>query len=149
MKHLIQTSILFLGFMVVFAGCDSAQEAVDQVQESGDGLMDGVKDMANIDFGDFDMKGMKDKFAGITDGFKDVSADNVDGLTSKISEFSSSIDGMGIGNLTGPAKTAVSGLIAKFVDTIKNSMGGITDEDILSKLKPVVDSLMEKLNAFK
>ena len=36
----------------------------------------------------------------------------------------------------------------KFIDTIKSAMGGITDEGILGKLKPAVDALMGKLNAF-
>ena len=145
MKKLTQTSVLLLGLMVAFAGCDAAKEAAEKAKESGAG----VADMANVDFGDFDMKGLQEKFAGITAGFKDVSADNVDGLTSKISDLSGSIDGMGIGNLTGVAKTAVDTAISTFVEAVKSAMGGISDEGILSKLKPVVDTLMEKLNAFK
>jgi hypothetical protein len=95
------------------------------------------------------MKGVQEKFTGITDGFKDVTAENVDGLSSKISDLSGSMDGMGIDKLTGPAKTAFGGVVAKFVETIKSAMGGISDEGILSKLKPAVDGLMEKVNAFK
>jgi hypothetical protein len=95
------------------------------------------------------VKGLQEKFTGITDGFKDVSADNVSGLTTKLSDLSGSIDGMGIGNLPGPAKAFVGTMISKFTDTIKSALGGITDEGILSKLKPAVDALMEKLNAFK
>lgn len=146
MKKLTQINLLLLVLMVAFTGCDAAKEAA---QDATDKAKDQVADLANIDFGDFDMKGMQGKFTGITDGFKDVTADNVDGLTSKISDLSGSIEGMGIDKLTGPAKTAAGGVISKFGDAIKSAMEGISDEGILSKLKPVVEALMEKINAFK
>ena len=149
MRLLTQTSLLLLGLIVAFIGCDAAKETADQAKDAGAGMVEGAKDLADIDFGDFDMKGLQEKFTGITDGFKDVSADNVDGLTSKLSDLGGSIDSMGIGNLTGPAKTAVDTAISKFVDAIKSAMDGISDEGILAKLKPVVESLMEKLSAFK
>jgi len=145
MKTLIQISYLFLALMVVSTGCDAAKEAADSAKEKAAG----VADMANIDFGDFDMTGLNEKFAGITDGFKGgVTADNVDGLTSKISGLTDSMDGMGIDKLTGPVKTAVGGVMATFVDAVKAAMGGISDDGILGKLKPVVDALMEKVNSF-
>ena len=142
MKKRTQISVLLLGLMVAFTGCDTAKKAVNDAKDK-------AADMANIDFGDFDMKGLQEKFTAITDGFKDVTAANVDGLTSKISELGGSIDGMGIDKLTGPAKTAIDSVIAKFGDAIKSAMGGISDEGILAKLKPVVETLMKKLNAFK
>ncbi len=149
MNKLTQTSLLLLGLMVALAGCDAAKDTVDQAKDAGAGMVEGAKDMANVDFGDFDMKGLQEQFTGITNGFKDVSADNVDGLTTKLSDLGGSIDGMGIGNLKGVAKTAADTAISKFADAIKSAMGGISDDSILAKLKPVVDSLMEKLNAFK
>ena len=149
MKQLTKTSLLLLGLIVAFAGCDAAKETADKAKDAGAGMVEGAKDMANIDFGDFDMKGLQGKLTGITDGFKDVTTENVDGLTSKISDLGGSIDGMGIGKLTGVAKTAVGTAISTFANAIKSAMDGISDEGILGKLKPVVDSLMEKLNAFK
>ena len=142
MKKLNQISALLLGLMVALTGCDAAKEAANDAKDK-------AADMANIDFGGFDMKGLQAKFTGITDGFKDVTADNVDGLTSKITDLDGTIDGMGIDKLTGPAKTAVGGVVSKFGDAIKSAMGGISDEGILAKLKPVVETLMEKLDAFK
>ena len=147
MKILTQTSLLLLGLIFAFAGCEEAKESMEQAKEAGAGMVEDVKDMANIDFGDFDIKGLQEQFAGITEGFKDISADSVDGLTSKLSELGSSIDGMGIGDLTGPAKTAVEGLISKFVEAVRTAMDGISEENILSQLKPAVDALMEKLKA--
>ena len=138
MKKLTQITLVLLGMIVAIAGCGEAQNVVENATEM-------AGDMANIDFGDFDMAGMKEKFAGITDGFKNVTAENVDGLTSKISELDGSIKGMGIENLPGPAKTAAESVMSKFGETIKGAMGGITDEGILGKLKPVVAPLLEKL----
>lgn len=142
MKKFTQISLMLLGLMVAFAGCDAAKEAANDAKDK-------AADMANVDFGDFDMDGLKEKFAGITDGFKTVSADNVDGLTSKISDLTGSMDGMGIDKLTGPAKTAVATVIEKFGDTIKAAMEGISDEGLLGKIKPVVEALMEKIKAMK
>lgn len=141
MKKLTQISVMLLGLMVIFAGCDAAKDAAK-------GAADKAGDMANVDFGDFDMDGLNEKFKGITEGFKNVSADNVDGLTSKISGLSTAMDGMGLDKLTGPAKTAVSTAISTFAGAVKTAMEGISDEGILGKLKPVVEALMEKINAF-
>jgi len=138
-KKLTQISLLFLALCVAMTGCDAAKDAAQKG-------MDSAADMA--DLGDFDLSGVKDKFAGITDGFKDVNAENVDGLSTKIEDLSGSIDGMGIGELEGSAKTAVGGMVSKFADAIKTSMEGISDEGVLGKLKPAVDGLLEKLNGF-
>jgi len=142
MKKLTQISLLLLALVVAYTGCNAAQDVANKAKDQ-------AADMANIDFGDFDMKGVQEKFTGITDGFKGgVTADNVDGLTSKISGLTDSMDGMGIDKLTGPAKTFAGGAMTKFSDAIKAAMGGISDEGILGKLKPVVDALMEKIGSF-
>lgn len=137
-----QLTLALLGLIVALAGCDAAKNAASDAANNAAGQLG---DMANIDFGDFDATGLKDKFAGITDGFKDVTAENVDGLTSKISDLSGSIDGMGIADLPAPAKTAVGGMITPFIGAIKTAMEGISDEGILGKLKPVVEPMLEKL----
>lgn len=141
MKKLTQISVMLLGLMVIFAGCDAAKDAAK-------GAADKAGDMANVDLGDFDMKGMTEKFAEITSGLKDVSSDNVDGLTSKISGLTSSMDSMGLDKLTGPAKKTVGTAMTAFADKVKAALEGISDEGLLGKLKPVVEALMEKINAF-
>ncbi len=141
MKKFVIWGLLMAGMTFTFIGCDKAKDAAKDAANK-------ATDLANVDFGDFDMTGLQDKFKGITDGFEGVSADNVDGLASKITGLTGALDGMGIDKLTGPAKTAAGGVMGKFVDSIKGLMGGISDEGILSKLKPVVDALMEKIKAF-
>ncbi|MEL7499723.1 MAG: hypothetical protein AAFN77_19120 [Planctomycetota bacterium] len=145
MKTLSSISLILVMLTVALTGCDKAQEAAENAANEASNK---VADMSNIDFGDFDMTGMQEKINGITDGLKDVSSDNVEGITTKISEFTSSLDGMGIDKLTGTAKTAVTGVMSTFGATIKSALEGITDEGILSKLKPVIDALMEKISSF-
>ena len=142
MKKLTQISVLLLGLMVVFAGCDAATEMANKAKDS-------AADMAGIDFGSFDMAGLQEKFTGVTDGLKDVSAENVDGLTSKMSELGDSVEGMGVADLPAPAKAAAGGVVATFKTAVTTAMESISDEGVLGKLKPAVEGLMEKLSAFE
>ena len=146
MKQLTQIGLMLLALTFAFAGCDAAKDmAKEGMDKAKDGMGD-MADMANIDFGGFDMAGTQEKFTGITDGFKDVTADNVDGLTSKITDLSGSMEGLD--KMPDAAKSAFGGVATKFADTVKSAMDGISDEGILGKLKPAVDGLMEKLNGF-
>ena len=142
MKKLTQTCLMLLVMIVAFAGCDAAQDAANKAKDK-------AGEMANIDFGSFDKDALKEKLTGVTDGLKGVTEDNVDGLKSKITDLSGSMDEMGIDKLPAPAKTFVAGMLSKFGDSVKSAMSGITNDGILAKLKPVVDGLMEKINAFK
>ena len=152
MKKLTQISMLMLGLMLVFTGCDAAKDAASGMADKAGGMAGDMAekgmDMAGIDFGGFDIGGLKEKFTGVTDGFSDVNAENVDGLTEKISGLGDSVDEMGEAELGAPAKTAVGGLISAFKGTVTKAMEGISDEGVLGKLKPAVDGLMEKLDAF-
>ncbi|MEM7781805.1 MAG: hypothetical protein AAF623_00395 [Planctomycetota bacterium] len=153
MKQILKLSLFSLGLMVVVAmtGCEEAKKAADGMKDKAGELADGVKDkvgeMANVDFGSFDMKGLQEKLDGIKTGFQDVTAENVDGLTSKISGLTSSFGDLGIDKLPGPAKTAVMAAVNKFKEAIAKAMEGISDDSLLAKLKPVVESLMEKVNS--
>lgn len=141
MKKLTQISLLLLAAMVAFAGCEQAKEAADDAANK-------AKDMANVDFGDFDVEGLKAKFSGITDGLADVTSENVDGLASKITDLTGAMDGLGIDKLPGPAKGVVTALMSGFGDKVKSALDGITEDGLLSKLKPVIEALMEKIKAF-
>ena len=141
MKNLSQIGLLLLALTVVFAGCDAAKDAATKAK-------DGVGDMAGMDFGGFDMAGMKEKLTEIKDGFQNVTTENVDGLTSNIEDVSGDLEGVDAEALPAPAKTAISGMLTKFKDTVQTAMDGISDESVLAKLKPAVEGLMEKINAF-
>ncbi len=136
MKNFTLACLLLISSVVVFTGCGAATELAEKGAE-----------MANVDFGDFDFGGLKEKLAGVTDGFKDVNAENVDGLTSNIEGVTESIEGMG--ELGAGAKTAVGGVLTPFIETVKSALGGISDDGIMGKIKPAVDALSEKIAAFK
>ncbi len=142
MKKLTQLTLVLLTMIVAFAGCDAAKQAASQG-------MDKMGDMVNIEGLDQEMvKGIQEKFTGITDGFKDVTAENVDGLASQITELDGTIDGLGVDQLPAPAKTFVSGIMSKFADTLQGLVDGVADEGVVGKLKPAVMPLLEKLKSF-
>lgn len=99
--------------------------------------------------GNFDLPALQKQFSGITDGFKDVSADNADALAKKIEDLTGSVGDMGLAKLSGTAKTAASGVIGKFIDSINAAVDGISDSGIAGILKPVVKSLVDKLKTFQ
>lgn len=115
----------------------------------GDGTTVADTDLSDIDFGDFDMGGLKDKFAGITDGFKNVTADNADDLATKIKDLTGSVDSMGFDALTGPAKKAAGGVVGAFIDQINAAVDKISDDGIMGLIKPLVKTLVAKLENFR
>ena len=133
------------------------REGADAVTAAGAGAVDGVKgampsmEMPSFDGVDFpagfDINEVKDKFTGITTGLKDVTMDNAGDLKTKIEGLSGSVDTMGFGDLTGPAKTATGGMIGGFIKTLQGAMGGM-EGGILDMLKPAIESLIEKLKPF-
>ncbi len=128
---------------------DMAGKAADGVTGALSDAAGSMTDMANIDFGGFDMSGLQSKFTGITDGFQNVTSENASGLATKITDLTGSIDGLGLDKLTGPAQAASQGVIGKFIESITGALGGIGDGGIMGVLKPAVDALIEKLSAFK
>ena len=128
---------------------DMAGKAADGVTGALSDAAGSMTDMANIDFGGFDMSGLQSKFTGITDGFQNVTSENASGLATKITDLTGSIDGLGLDKLTGPAQAASQGAIGKFIESITGALGGIGDGGIMGVLKPAVDALIEKLSAFK
>ncbi len=99
--------------------------------------------------GDFDIVALQKQFSGITDGFKDVTANNADALATKIQDLTGSVGGMGLDKLSGTAKTEASGTIRTFIDSVNKAVDRISDSGISGKLKPVVKSLVDKLKTYQ
>jgi hypothetical protein len=92
---------------------------------------------------------MSEGFQDITSGLEGVTDESgAKTLAEKITGFTGAIDGFGLDKLDGTAKTAASGMIGKFIDAVKDMIGG-KSEGIQGILKPVIDLLMEKLSPFK
>jgi len=146
MKWLSGFVVLGLAFMVSMVGCDEVKKGAEEVKDAASKAGEQVSsEVGKIDFGDFDMKGIQDKLAGVTDGLKNVSADTVDDVTAKISELTKSLENSDFGKMTGTAKTAVKTAMSKFGDGVKSAMDSISDDAVVQKLKAAIDPLMEKI----
>ena len=132
---------------------DAASGAAGAV--SGSGMK--MPSIPGVDFGSiegFDMgslgaagPALTQGFGDITEGFNGLATSGTDGahaLATKITDFTGSIDGMGLDQLQGAGKTSAMGLIGKIVETIKGLMGG-QSEGIQGILQPSVNGLMDKL----
>lgn len=101
---------------------------MDALGETGTTLTGGLKDLTSGLEGVTDVEGAE-RFAG------------------KITDFTNSIDGMGLDKLDGVAKTATSTIFGKFIETIKGLLSG-KSEGIQGVLQPAINTLMEKLSPF-
>jgi len=100
----------------------------DALGETGTKLTGGLKDLTS---------GLE----GVTD------EEGAKGFAGKITDFTNSIDGMGLDKLDGVAKTATSTIFGKFIETVKGLLSG-KSEGIQGILQPVIDTLMKKLSPF-
>jgi hypothetical protein len=146
---LLLGALAFLGYTIITGGSagDGETSAATDLDVDSENLESLIPN--GVDFGEFDIKGLQEKFTGITDGLNNVSTDSAEGLVGKITELTGSIDSMGIDKLTGPAKSAAGGVIGSFIETVQSSLDSMTDDGLLSMLKPVVNALVEKLDTFK
>ena len=142
MKKFTQIALLLMGMVVAFAGCDAAKEAASDATKK-------VGEMADIDLGGLKMSELKEKFAGITEGFTEASEDEtkVDGLKTKVEELTGTLDEVKTDELGATQKTAVGGAMSAFAKAVEGAMAG-APEAIKTKLEPVVTPLMEKLKSF-
>ena len=147
MKKLTQNSLLLMAMMVAFAGCDAAKEAGSNMANKAGEMAGKAGDMANMDFGDFNMESMKEKLTEVTTGLSNVTEENADEVAAKVNELNEDVGEVDTASLPAPAKTMVSGMMTKFADKIQTAMDGIDDANILSKLKPAVEPLLEKLKS--
>ena len=87
-------------------------------------------------------------FGEITSGFKGLKDEaGASKLAETITGFTGKIDGLGLDKLEGVGKTSATGLIGKFVETIKGLLGGQSD-GIKGILKPAIDALIAKFSGF-
>jgi len=147
-----------LAYWVLMAGdaagklADGAGDMAGKAGDMAKGAMGGFEmpSFDGVDFPQgFDINGVKDQFSGISEGLGSVTMENAGDLKSKIEGLTGSIDGMGIGDLTGPAKSATGGMIGSFVKTLQGFLtGGGVDGGIMDMLKPAIEALIGKLNPF-
>ena len=125
-------------------------------------VTNGVNDLGNkaagaLDFGDLDISSLGDAgpklregFTGIASGFTGLATTGQEGaetLAGKITDFSGSIDSLGLGNLSETAKPVANSMIGKFIETIQSMLDKQSDL-IKGVLQGPVDTLLEKLKPF-
>lgn len=109
-----------------------------------------LKGIEGFDMGSLGVAGPKlaEGFGSITSGFEGLKDEaGATQLAEKITGFTGTIDGLGLDKLDGVAKTSATGLIGKFVETVKGLLGGQSD-GIKGILQPAVDGLMAKFKGF-
>ena len=113
--------------------------------------------MGAMDFGSMDVSALGDAggklqegFSGIQSGFTGLAESGTDGanaLATKITDFSGSIDGLGLGDMSATAKPVATTMIGKFIETIQGLLDGQGDA-IKGILQGPVDVLLDKLKPF-
>ena len=92
---------------------------------------------------------LQEGFRDITNGLTDLKSESgANELVTNMRGFTEKIDTLGIGDLTGPAKSAASTMIQKFVEQITDLVDKIADENLKSIVKPAVDAMLKKLVPF-
>jgi len=116
----------------------------------------GMPDLPEMDFGSIPgLDALGETGSTLTSGLKDLTSglqgvtdvEGAKGFAEKITGFTGSLDGMGLDKLDGVAKTATTTIFEKFMGTIKDMLAG-KSEGIQGILKPVIETLMEKLTSF-
>jgi len=130
----------------------AANNGANAVSDMGDKVA-GALDFGNLDIASLGDTGTKlsDGFSGITSGFTGLGETGEEGaktLAGKITDFSGSIDGLGLGDLSATAKPVATSMIGKFIETIQ---GMLDNQNALIKgvLQGPVDTLLEKLKSFE
>ena len=150
--------LLILGAIGYFAWPYISGAANDGANAVENGMNDmGDKAAGALDFGDLDLSPLGDTgtklqegFSGITSGFTGLAETGEDGanaLAGKITDFSGSIDNLGLGSLPAAAKPVATTMIGKFIDTIQGMLDG-QNALIKGVLQGPVDTLLEKLKPF-
>ncbi len=86
----------------------------------------------------------------IKNGFGDLATGGegaATGLADKISGFGTALEGMGIGDMGGAQKTAVSGILGSFTGVLEGLVAKVP-EPLQAIVKPAVDGLLEKIKGF-
>ncbi len=135
----------------------------DGVGAVGGAVGDGVGTLSSgLSIPGFDMSGVemsvlgdkKDALMGpigdITKGFGGLATGGEEaatGLADKIGGFGTALEGMGIGDMAGPQKAAVGGILGQFSGVIEGLLAKVPGP-LQGIVKPAVDKLMETISGF-
>ena len=115
-----------------------------------------VPNLAEMDFGsipNMDALGdtgpmLTNSLSDLTNGLKEVTDEvGAEAYATKLTGFTDKLGDFGLDSMEGAGKTAVSGIFGKFVESMKGLLAG-KSEGVQGILKPVIDTLMQKLSPF-
>ena len=140
-------------------GANPAGDIAGAVTDGAGDLAAKAGDLANFEMPNFgalegvDMSALPgDTGATLSNGFGEIATGlqglkdeaGAQDLVGKIGGFTEKVNGLGLGDLSGPAKAASDGLIGQFVTVVKSLLGG-QSAGIQGILQPAIDALMKAL----
>ena len=129
------------------------------VGQAGSGVKDmmGGMSIPGFDMGGVDVSALgaqKDALMGpigeISSGFTGLATGGeaaATGLADKLGGFGTALEGMGIGEMAGPQRAAIGGVLGQFTGMIEGLMGSVPGP-LQGIVQPAVDKLMETISGF-
>ena len=129
------------------------------VGQAGSGVKDmmGGMSIPGFDMGGIDVSALgesKDALMGpigeISSGFTGLATGGeaaATGLADKLGGFGTTLEGMGIGEMAGPQRAAIGGVLGQFTGMIEGLMGSVPGP-LQGIVQPAVDKLMETISGF-
>lgn len=159
---LLLLAALAYGAFKIMGSDNGAQEALDEdvpeLNIDSDLDLDGALGGMNLGEGiNFDalggeaaekLKGLQGQFTDIAGGFTGLStADGANALKDKIQGLTGSVGDLGLGDMSGIAKTSASTMVGKFVEMIRGMVDKVENPALKGILLPAVDGLLSKLES--
>ena len=129
------------------------------VGQAGSGVKDmmGGMSIPGFDMGGIDVSALgesKDALMGpigeISSGFTGLATGGeaaATGLADKLGGFGTTLEGMGIGEMAGPQRAAIGGVLSQFTGMIEGLMGSVPGP-LQGIVQPAVDRLMQTISGF-
>jgi len=129
------------------------------VGQAGSGVKDmmGGMSIPGFDMGGVDVSALgaqKDALMGpigeISSGFTGLATGGeaaATGLADKLGGFGTTLEGMGIGEMAGPQRAAIGGVLSQFTGMIEGLMGSVPGP-LQGIVQPAVDKLMQTISGF-
>ena len=129
------------------------------VGQAGSGVKDmmGGMSIPGFDMGGIDVSALgaqKDALMGpigeISSGFTGLATGGeaaATGLADKLGGFGTTLEGMGIGEMAGPQRAAIGGVLGQFTGMIEGLMGSVPGP-LQGIVQPAVDKLMQTISGF-
>ena len=141
-------------------GADEAMnEEVPALNIDGDVDMNAAPKAMDLDFGGIDfgaiggeagekLKGLSGQFTGIADGFKGLTDETgANALVGQLEGLTGSVGDLGLGEMSGIAKTSASTMVGKFAELVQGFVENVENPTLKAIVQPAVQALVSKLTS--